>query len=499
MKVPGRIYNTSDGRQYLALYNYFPDVYRMPPPSARNAERVAHVDYAFAGFRRGIDVFLLGSSLDLRDVDLKKDSRLQPGQMKVGAVQGNSKRRDAVNSEMLLGNVDVDQDVKYEVAAGYPHTGEILNAIRFDIFCFCESPAKNPDGTRIDYVDSIKPRPVIRKVIPKILLVGGKQEYVPSCSLSANLDFSYGCVSGLVNGFLDVFAECEYCYGIYNHKTFSKYVVNIDKAHLREELQTGTRHVVGPVKVLRLGKRTEAGSSYTLDSLVLTLETCLETKTRVVMPTKYLVFDKEVAGLLKRTNSALLYSIGYDALERGACSHGCNNEFRLEQAAMYGQEGVNSVLNLLIDLPHDATQRDIQVLDYAHRQGLPVQLLPIRIQGKKVAKAVTGLSWNALKESHASQPNLPFASARSLPDGGYESNSGYLRAKDKSPFWSKLFAENTGKIRMCHHDSEDTYCGRCFLDNKGFVKPTEHVEIKYNRVRKANWRRVRKPKGFFDD
>ncbi len=310
MKVPGSIYIGKRGRLYLALYNFFPDIYRAALPSAINSEYIAHVDYGYDSFRRGIDVFLLGDNVSniYSELDFKRYISLALDNIKY---------------------IDHRNDIKYEIIGDYRYKNEILNLIRRDIRDFCKNEAKKVSGTKIEYVDEIKPKIIFRKIKKKQFLQGGKQEYVPSCSLEANLDFSEGCVSGMVNGFLDIFAECGYCYALQNHKTFSKYIVELEKDQLKHELK-GNCCLNGPtqdmygkhIEVLRLGKRTETGSKFTLDSLVLTLETCNETKTRVIMPTKYLEFNKEIANLLKRTESSLLYDYGYDELERGACSYG---------------------------------------------------------------------------------------------------------------------------------------------------------------------------------
>jgi hypothetical protein len=67
-----------------------------------------------------------------------------------------------------------------------------------------------------------------------------------------------------------------------------------------------------------------------------------------------------------------------------------------------------------------------------------------------------------------------------------------MTAREKNPFWKNLVGNNQGSVRMCHHDEAETYCGRCFLDDNSFIKPTEHVKITYNRFRRGNYKWKRK-------
>lgn len=495
MKVPSSIYIGESGREYLAIYTFFPDIYRAPPPSASDSLRVAHADYSYEGFRRGIDIFLIKTYLkERRDVGNHEAS--------LYGTDLNFRELDYKRAISLTGKlefVDVRNDIKYDMLAGFEHKEEVLNLIRRDVLEFCEEEARKPTGTRIELVEEIKPKMILREIKQKELLRGGKQEYVPSCGLDANLDFSYGCISGMVNGgFLDVFAECDYCYSVYNHKTFSKYIVHIDKEQLIEELKGGYGKqwfkngtmLNGPVSVLRLGKRTESGSKYTLDKLVTTLEACQEAGTRAVMPTKYLEFNKEIAELFKRTKSSLLYSIGWDELERGACSHGCNNEFRIEQAIKFKEAGVNPIIYLLIDLPYPPTKRELDIIKKAEEQKLRIQLLPVRMGDSETALKITGKAWGNLKKPLSHLQLALKGISYDVCGGGYASNAGTLIAQEKDPYWLKLVGNNKGNVRMCHHDEKETYCGNCFLKG-GFIIPTKQVDIKYAHVRKANWKRKR--------
>lgn len=474
MKFPGRLYH---GKQtYLAMYSHFPDVSIGTPPSIEgSSQRVAHIAYSFGGNSRGIDIFLIPRNAEIPEIDLKKEIR---------TAKGN------------LSAVDKQQDIQYKLINTAPK--EIIQLARLDIRDFCKGQtAKNLKGTRRTYHEIIVPKTKIRRINPERILTPGKQEFVPSCDLEANIDFSKGCVSGWMPGenssfdgetfagyFLSPYSECIYCYALPKHKSFPKTIFNIEKGRLKEELLGNCRLTVGsdkkagrPVKVLRFGKRTEAGSKFTLETLALTLEICLETGTRTVLPTKFLEFNPEIAKLLKKTNSVVLYSIGFDEVEKGACSYGCTNEWRLEQAIKYEQAGVNSIFYLLINPFMPPKQREKRIIDLSKKHNIPIQLLPARHTSKIVAEKLTGFEWEVLKTPHATRAFLD--EIENLPWGACEIKTGnVLIPKTIHSEWEEKISDNKGPIRMCHHNSEKTWCGRCYLNSEGFIIPTPKIEIK---------------------
>jgi len=226
-------------------------------------------------------------------------------------------------------------------------------------------------------------------------------------------------------------------------------------------LKTGSDERFGrKVDRLRFGKRTEAASSLTLPQFMKTLEVCAETGTQGVIPTKFLKYDPEVAGLLKRTDSVVLYSIGWDEFERGAVSWGCSNNWRLEQAVKYGESGVNTGLYLMVSDPVKYPNgRDHEVIRFVeeHKENLAgVQLLPMRYKAKILASGLGMVHWDdaksdkgllALLDSHI---------------GAFEVVGGELNPKEFNEFWLDLIGNNRGFYRMCHHTSEHVWCGGCF-------------------------------------
>lgn len=483
MEIPGSIYKTKKNEIYVGLYNYWPEVYRRAPLKLREkSDYVAHVSYSFGGNSRGIDIFLLKDKKhNINDeVDVK---------------------RGLIESKENLEYVDVRHNICTEIVAQYDNQA-IRNLIRKDIKDFSKREAKHPGQNHIVRVPKIIPRTEIRKIKQKEYLKGGKQEFVPSCALDTNLDFSWGCPSGFVpengssfdgkiftNYFLDIWAECQYCYAAFQHKSFAKYILDIDKKQLTDELKKakGKKDSL----VLRLGKRTEAGSKFTLDSLITTLEACIETGTRAIMPTKFLEFDRDISKLLKKSNSVVLYSIGYDELEKGACAYGHTNEWRIEQCTRYREDGVNSVLYLHVDLPHKPTKREHKILEYAIKKEIPVQLLSIRIPSKRVAKKLIASSWEELKTDNG-QILLDIVN-KSENHGGYKWKTNIMVAQEKHESYLFLVGKNNWRVRLCHHDDKETYCGRCFLDNKGFIIPTQKVNLNYRN--KSSWRKEKRKGG----
>jgi len=478
MGVSGSVYFGNKGT-YIAVYGSFSDIYNISPSS--EAKRIAHISYGFENFRHGIDVF-----------QVNKDD--------IGAISDNVnfKRKisaNEINDELEIlnkANINKKQSIFYEIISDIKDTdieSEVLYFAQKDIGDFCKKEAINHETKKV-YLDRIIPKTKLRFVKPRFLLQGGKQEFVPLCKLEANLDFSKGCISGFIPaeindaskkgfmyGFIDPLSECSYCYSKYQHKDFPKHILKFNKEKLKNELEGNCyldrkKKLGKKVEVLRLGKRTEAGSKYTLDQLVMTLEACLETGTKVVMPTKFLDFNDNVAELLKNTKSSLLYSIGWDKFEIGACLNGCNNEFRLEQAVKYKQKGVNSIIYLLIDAVNPPYDREKKILSFAEKNKLPVSLLPIRLNSKSIAFDITGIPWSKLKMRN--QLMIPEISKKEMTGNYRLINSHTLVAEKINGGWTKLVGNNNGNTRMCNHNEDETWCGACFLEGKNGVIKENH-------------------------
>ena len=102
-------------------------------------------------------------------------------------------------SRTNLSHVDKQNDIQYELVRGV--NPELFDLVRTDVYQFCRGkPAEEKKGTRIVYSDRIIPKTKIMIVNPERILTPGKQEFVPSCGLEANIDFGKGCPTGWIPG-----------------------------------------------------------------------------------------------------------------------------------------------------------------------------------------------------------------------------------------------------------------------------------------------------------
>ncbi len=504
MKFPGRLYKGEKGT-YLALYNHYTDIWMACPDSLEGkADKIGHVRYGWGGYTRGIDVFKLRSELEIPEINL---------QPTIGLPKGN------------LTGVDQRQEVHYEILSNSP--SEVWDIVRGDIREFVISkdknrPANKKIGTNMKRVSVLTPITEIKLINPwkGRILTPGKHEFVRQCGNYANIDFTKGCVTSLVSSeghLLDLthneargvyvapWRECDYCYAQNKHKPALKTVYKFDWNWLKEELlgaaclKTGSDEPFGrKVERLRFGKRTEAASSLTLPQFTKTLEICAETGTRGVIPTKFLEHDPEVAKLLKRTDSVVLYSIGWDEFEKGAVSWGCSNDWRLEQAVKYGEAGVKTAVYLMIADPvKDPNGRDHKIINFTerHKENLVgVQLLPMRFKAKVLSSGMGSIHWDdaksdkgllALVDSHV---------------GAFEVVGGELNPKEFNPFWLELIGDNKGFYRMCHHTNEHVWCGGCFTkDGLSIDEKRVPVQAVKRTARPEDRRRKKKKEEVKDD
>jgi hypothetical protein len=264
---------------------------------------------------------------------------------------------------------------------------------------------------------------------------------------------------------------------------------------------------------VRLGKVAEAGHSFYQELLIEFLELCRQFGTRVILPTKMLTFDNQLAELFQETGSVLIYSIGYDKLEKGACSQGYANEWRIEQAQQYASKGVNATLTLVCDITSSIKQNAkhgsaAEKALKARTKELTMRILPLRLNSRKVAYAVTGKDWDDLiyKQVDPSENVLP----------GFEENVEEVRQDmEQRPY--ALRGNNEAYPRYFHADFKDLiarhnlgvcgrvddmeYCDKCnlFGDARIVFPVSELAEVVYDRKirveRKRYIRRGREKRG----
>jgi hypothetical protein len=375
------------------------------------ASRLGHVTYGWGGNNRAIDLFRLQEKIS-KIPEIRLDSSIK------------------LNRRWIKG-VDKRQDVQYEVIMGAPQ--ELLDLTKEDIRQFIRTkkknpPAKNPQGSRVEYHNKLVPKTKIKYINPwkGRIATTGKHEFVPECGNVANWDPAKGCITSLIGiedelsfGLQEVrgiyvapWRECDICYAENKHKSFLKTIYKQDTEQLEKELRgaacltTGSDKPYGkPIKRLRFGKRTEAASKFTRPQFLQVLEVCAKTGTQGIIPTKFLEYNPEVLKLLKETNSVVLFDRGWNEYEKGACSFGCTNEWRFEQAIKYGEAGVNSAIYLLIaDATKGPTSRDLKILksiEKYRRNFIGAQVLPVRYKSKPLAKCMAGIEWDHVCKSHS--------------------------------------------------------------------------------------------------
>ncbi|MEK6886136.1 MAG: hypothetical protein AABX17_04175 [Nanoarchaeota archaeon] len=304
----------------------------------------------------------------------------------------------------------------------------------------------------------------------------GKQTFYPNCVLDINLDIAKWCKSGISpEGKIMPWGACVYCYASFKHTGYP-YAFNVDKDILIEQIKEAriAREKLGlPTRYLRLGKRTEFGIPEFREQLVATLEACLAEGISAVFPTKYLKFDKEIADLLRRTNSSLLPTQGDDGHQMGAVMHGCTTDYIFEQGILFQEAGVRVTPYVLVNpLEKDGGEVFGKNLRRVEKAFGKFQILPIVTRRVEIANRVLGGSLDLVGKQ---QKNL-FGNST----GGYEIGTGrrgipvYVH-----PSLQNRIGDNNGNIRLCLHNSCISGCGKCFLPKeKGEIIPAEKVFLK---------------------
>ena len=336
---------------------------------------------------------------------------------------------------------------------------------------------KNPkvrDKPSLEYVTDIPSTAELIVAGHAQIDITGKQTFYPNCVFDLNLDDTKWCKSGVApDGKVMPWGACYYCYASFKHTGYP-YVFKVDTDVLIEQIKQARkeREKLGlPTRYMRLGKRTEFGA-VSRENIINTLEACAEEGISVVFPTKYLKFDKEIAKLLRKTDSTLLPSLGDDRFEVGAVMHGCTNEYRFEQGILFREQGVRVVPYILVRA-HEEDGGEVfgRNLRRAEKAFGTAQILPIITRRVQIANKVLGGSHDLIGEQ---QKNL-FGDST----GGYEIGKGRRGVPVHiHPSLEKRIGKNNGCVRLCLHNSKISGCGKCFLPKeKGEIIPAEEVNL----------------------
>ena len=466
----GRILKVNFGESkptLLALYYDKPGVVYATPPGTKH---LAHVSYLKPNasseyWRSGVDYFLVTDKIQglvsADPINLRKDEFTS----ELGVTEKKHGVRFEFNGHAT--EMNLEETVKLAALTDiFLHTfGKSPPKISSEISTTRLSGLNIPSTAKTTYQGRVE------------ITAEGKQSFYPDCILDLNADFARWCEASITpDGKLAPWNECTYCYAGYKHGGYPL-IQKADKLDLIEQINRLKAERSGkspslPTRFLRLGKKTEAASDRFLPNLLATFEAALETGIGIVLPTKHLRFYKEVADLAKKTNSTILYSIGNDELEHGPVALGFSNDQRLEIAARYLAEGVNTVPYVLVNaVREDGGKLFKDNLKKALDRFPKVQILPVRPRHKTTAyKVLEG--WN----DPVGQAGIDLFKQEV---GGYTRRKDHTRiAEEIHPSLTDRIGDNSGNVRMCHHNSTAEYCGGCFMkDVCGKIHPHNQTAV----------------------
>jgi hypothetical protein len=451
----------------LALYSDKPDVVYATPPGTTP---LAHVTYlkpkaVSEYWRSAVDYFLINGCI----------SGL------IGADPINL-TENKVSPEMAT--TEIVHGVRFEFTRKARATGldkVVRLAALQDIFLHTlnkpEPKIRSPYFTINTNLDEIRSMAKPTYAGRVKITAEGKQSFYPDCVLDLNADFAGWCSAAITpEGKLAPWDECTYCYAGYKHHGYP-WILRADKKDLVEQIKKLKKERAElkeplPTRFLRLGKKTEAADDLFIPNLIATFEAALETGLSIVLPTKHLRFYQEVADLARRTNSAIMPSIGNDNFERGPCLRGFSNDARLEIATKYLEAGVNAVPYVLVNATRENGGVNFEGnLKKALSKFPRVQILPIRPRHKNTAYQILE-GWN----DPVGQLGIDLFK---VEVGGYSRRKDHTRiAEDIHPSLTKMIGDNSGDVRMCHHNSQKEYCGGCFMKGVcGAIHPFNQPKI----------------------
>jgi len=181
-------------------------------------------------------------------------------------------------------------------------------------------------------------------------------------------------------------------------------------------------------------------------------------------------------------------------VELGPVLHGCDNKYRMEQARLYREAGVGVSFFHLHHPSFKPQPVDINLFRYAKKHKIPVQLIPLRFKGRKIAQKLTEKIigkqdfpiWDALRNDEEGQESMFNGNIPTWANSYEERGVGELTPiiEKMHPTWMEMVGENRGLTRMCAHDNKTTICGGCF-SKRGLIEPTIPMELNPNNKLKS--------------
>lgn len=346
--------------------------------------------------------------------------------------------------------------------------------------------------------------------IKRVLPANGR--VVDICLLEWNVDLSNGCIAQVSAAHLDEVVQnnglylppdnfdiykkdgtgdkrCDYCYA-WSKNSGSVIPYKVDEK-TRADFETARP------KFLRFGKNTEPGHPYYFEAFSKLIDLCKEFGTIPIITTKMLPFGiegaretkkyaengsdsyfrlseekkipsgKELAKMLRDTNTSLLVSLGYDEIEQGPLLQGCSNEWRIEQAVNYHIEKVNTSLTVVCDVTSSLEENVSRgsfigrALNERTRTGINVRVIPARLYTHKTIMQIAGSKRSVLTDTgYHNTPqfdqvsdNKPVSQARYVAKGAFKLIPNYVH-----PDFKGLFVEGMG---VCGVVEEMENCDKC--------------------------------------
>lgn len=259
-----------------------------------------------------------------------------------------------------------------------------------------------------------------------IKIQSGKGQHHAGCICTDNIDLQEGiCAVGRADGYNNKEDVCSYCYAKYLFSD-TKYSIKppITVERFSTEINRRNREKVKEkdsskeVRHVRFGKMKDVWDPTSVDesyaTLMSALKACNELDKPVMVMTKLLPFYEEIAvELITNNDSVIHYSLGDDALEKGAVKLGMSNINRVETAKKYWDYGVNTYLRICADVVQPIKDDIKNYMKY----DIPLLITPLRYSSRELFESNTGLKWEEASNN------------------GYKFDKGALRPQVIHPSW----------------------------------------------------------------
>ncbi len=466
MKSIGAVFRTNSGT-FVHLYTDVPEYrHAFPGGDEKSSRYVGYAVYrkGLGGQKRRLDIYRV-SKIPFESLDVRRDL--------------------VFNESMKLGKeYDLKKSIFYFLPKGLDKKtiAQIRKNVRADVDIY-SADKTNATTKPGDSIDCFCDTPQIIESLAKI--TGGKADFNTLCLTGQyNLDWSFSCISHLVPPTAEYphlswspSQQCSYCYAARSNWPPLR-IRAFDGKFLEEKItQEG-------IRIIRVGKVADQGHRFFYEHNMQLLQLAEKLDFRVLIVTKFLDFDKNMAKMLKRTNSTVQFSIGYDSMEPGAAVWGCTNGFRIENALRYKDSGVNAVCRLVREAPIAPDTKTLEIIANLNAHRIPVLFTPLRMPSRGVAEQM-GRVWTTLKMNPR---QLNFFGQPSDQGTYMQEGSNSLLPSIIHPDYETRVGDNNSELfRVCGHIGDDVLCGSCFMAS-GKMSDAESTRRPVNYSKKPNIR-----------